>query len=116
MNGSRNGRDGGLGSRAVQLAFLVVLVVLWFLATTRWHVSPLLLPNPVQVARDFWNILVTGEFLGDLRVTLTELVTAFAISSTTGVVLGYLISRSPYRIRVFEPLLAGIYSIPIILF
>jgi ABC-type nitrate/sulfonate/bicarbonate transport system permease component len=116
VNGSGNGRESRLASRAVQVAFLVVLVVLWLLATTRWRVSPLLLPNPVQVARDFWNILVTGEFLPDLRVTLTELAVAFAISSTSGVVLGYLISRSQYRIRVFEPLLAGIFSIPIILF
>src|SRR5262249_6183372 len=116
MNGPQNGRDSGLASRAVQLTFLVVLVVLWFLASTRWRVSPLLLPNPVQVGRDFWQILVTGEFLGDLRVTLTELAVAFAISATSGVVVGYLLSRSQYRIRVFEPLLAGIYSIPIILF
>jgi len=116
MNGSGNGRESRLASRAVQATFLIVLVVLWFLATTRWGVSRLLLPDPVQVARDFWNILVTGEFLPDLRVTLTELAIAFLISSTSGVVLGYLISRSQYRIRVFEPLLAGIYSIPIILF
>jgi ABC-type nitrate/sulfonate/bicarbonate transport system permease component len=32
------------------------------------------------------------------------------------VTLGYLIARSPYMIKVFEPLFAGIYSIPIILF
>src|SRR5262249_17314634 len=103
-------------SRAVQVAFLIALVVLWYLATTRWRVSPLLLPNPVAVARDFWEILKTGEFIGDLRVTLTELAVAFAISATSGVIAGYLISRSQYRIRVFEPLFAGFYSIPIILF
>jgi ABC-type nitrate/sulfonate/bicarbonate transport system permease component len=116
MNEPGNGRESRLASRGVQAAFLVVLVVLWNLATTRWGVSPLLLPNPGQVARQFWDILTTGEFLGDLLVTLTELALAFAISSTSGVVLGYLVSRSQYRIRVFEPLLAGIYSIPIILF
>jgi ABC-type nitrate/sulfonate/bicarbonate transport system permease component len=109
-------REKPLASRAVQVAFLVVLVVLWYLATTRWKVSPLLLPNPVRVATDFWEILRTGEFIGDLRVTLGELAAAFAISSTSGVVLGYLISRSQYRIRVFEPLFSAIYSIPIILF
>ncbi len=109
-------RDGRRASRAVQAAFLIALVVLWFLATTRWHVSPLLLPNPGAVAGDFWDILKSGEFVGDLRVTLTELALAFAIAATTGVVAGYLISRSQYRIRVLEPLLAGIYSIPIILF
>src|SRR6266404_7476609 len=109
-------REGRLASRAVQAAFLIALVALWYLATTRWRVSPLLLPNPVAVLRDFWEILRTGEFLGDLRVTLTELAAAFAIAASCGVVVGYVISRSQYRIRVFEPLFAGIYSVPIILF
>jgi ABC-type nitrate/sulfonate/bicarbonate transport system permease component len=109
-------REKPLASRAVQVTFLIVLMVLWYLATTRWRVSPLLLPNPVLVWDNFWDILTTGEFIGDLRVTLTELVVAFAIAAVSGVVVGYLISRSQYRIRVFEPLFAGIYSVPIILF
>ncbi|MBO0756709.1 MAG: ABC transporter permease subunit, partial [Bradyrhizobiaceae bacterium] len=45
-----------------------------------------------------------------------ELAAAFAISVSLGVTLGYLISRSPYLIKVFEPLFAGVYAIPIILF
>lgn len=108
--------DRRLASRAVQAAFLLVLVALWYLAATRWKVSPLLLPNPVAVWHDFWDILVTGEFIGDLRVTLTELAAAFAISSISGVVAGILVSRTRYRIRVFEPLFAAIYAVPIILF
>ncbi len=104
------------GSHAVQIGFVIALVVLWYLATTRWGVSSILLPNPVTVARDLGNILRSGEFIDDLRVTLTELAVAFAISATSGVVLGYLISRSSWRIRVFEPLFAAIYSVPIILF
>ena len=116
MTPSRKERQGRLASRAVQATFLIVLIVLWYLATTRWRVSPLLLPNPVTVLHDFWDILRAGEFIGDLRVTLTELAAAFAIAATSGVTVGYLISRSQYRIRVFEPLFAGIYSIPIILF
>jgi ABC-type nitrate/sulfonate/bicarbonate transport system permease component len=109
-------REKPLASRAVQVTFLIVLLTLWYLATTRWKVSPLLLPNPVRVLTDFWEILKTGEFIGDLRVTLGELAAAFAISATSGVIVGYLISRSQYRIRVFEPLFSAIYSVPIILF
>ena len=109
-------REKPLASRAVQVAFLIVLAVLWYLATTRWKVSPLLLPNPLRVLGDFWDILKTGEFLGDLRVTLTELALAFAISASCGIVAGYLISRTQYRIRVFEPLFSAIYAVPIILF
>jgi ABC-type nitrate/sulfonate/bicarbonate transport system permease component len=110
------GSESRLASWAVQVAFLLALIALWYLATTRWRVSPLLLPNPTAVLRDFWDIIKTGEFIGDLRVTLTELAWAFAIAATLGVIAGYVISRSQYRIRVFEPLFAGVYSIPIILF
>jgi ABC-type nitrate/sulfonate/bicarbonate transport system permease component len=116
MSDGGNARVRRLASRAVQAAFLIVLVVLWYLATTRWRVSPLLLPNPVPVAADFWDILKSGEFIGDLRVTLGELAAAFAIAGCSGVIAGYIVSRSHYRIAVFEPLFAGIYSIPIILF
>jgi len=103
-------------SRGVQIGFLLGLMLLWYLGTTYWGVSHLLLPNPVKVWHELKDVLASGEFLPDLQVTLTELAVAFTISCTSGVTLGYLISRSPYMIKVFEPLLAGFYSIPIILF
>jgi ABC-type nitrate/sulfonate/bicarbonate transport system permease component len=109
-------RRDRLVSRLVQVGFLVGLLALWYFATTRWGVSQILLPNPIVVYHQFVDILSSGEFLPDLRVTLTELAVAFLISSTSGITLGYLVSRSQYLIRVFEPLLAGVYSIPIILF
>jgi ABC-type nitrate/sulfonate/bicarbonate transport system permease component len=107
---------GRIASRGVQAAFVIVLLGLWYLGTTRWRISPILLPNPVAVWHELMDVLSSGEYIPDLRITLTELATAFAISATAGVALGYLISRSRYSIRVFEPLLAGIYSVPIILF
>lgn len=105
-----------LAVRAVQIAVPLALINLWYLATTRWGVSRILLPNPVEVVRALGNVLATGEFVSDLRVTLTELAIAFAISVTGGITLGSLISRSPFRIRVYDPLLSAIYSVPLILF
>jgi ABC-type nitrate/sulfonate/bicarbonate transport system permease component len=112
----RDERREQIGSRLVQAGFVLVIIMLWYFATNRWGVSSLLLPNPVQVWRELLDILKSGEYLGDLRVTLSELAIAFAISTTSGITIGFFISRSPYLIRVFEPLFAGIYSIPIILF
>lgn len=113
---SRTERTQRIGSRAVQAAFLLVLFVLWYLATNRWGVNRLLLPNPVAVWHQFVDVLRSGEYLPDLRVTLTELAVAFVLAVTSGTVVGYFVSRTRYAIRVFEPLFAGIYSIPIILF
>jgi len=115
MNGRATRHDRIL-SRLVQVTFLIVLLALWYLATTKWGVSHLLLPNPVKVYDELKDVLASGEFIPDLRITLTELAVAFVLSSLSGITLGYLLSRSQFLIRVFEPLLAGVYSIPIILF
>ena len=105
-----------MGSRAVQAGFVVGLIALWYLATEAWGVSHLFLPKPATVLRELIAVLRSGEFVGDLRVTLGELVAALAISATAGITVGYAISRSRYLIQLFEPMLSGIYSIPIILF
>jgi ABC-type nitrate/sulfonate/bicarbonate transport system permease component len=105
-----------LASHGVQVAFLFGLLVLWFLATNVWRVSSILLPNPFDVWRQLVEVIRTGEFIRDLRVTLGEFAAAFVIATVLGVAVGYAISRSRYLIKVFEPLFAAIYAIPIILF
>src|SRR6204780_2073428 len=112
----RGERVASLGSRAVQVGFLLGILALWYLATNRWGVNRLLLPNPIAVWQQLLDVLKSGEYLPDLRITLTELVVAFALSMTFGTIVGFFVSRTRYTIRVFDPLFAGIYSIPIILF
>jgi ABC-type nitrate/sulfonate/bicarbonate transport system permease component len=113
---NRNTSTSRWASRLVQVCFVIGLLVLWWVASARWGVNRLLLPNPFAVYDNLLEILRSGEFLDDVETTLGELAAAFAISMTGGVTLGYVISRSPYLVRVFEPLFAAIYAIPIILF
>ncbi|MEI8151007.1 MAG: ABC transporter permease [Hyphomicrobiales bacterium] len=112
----KHDRRDKIASRAVQIGFLFGVILLWYLGTAYWGISRILLPNPVNVWTELKDIIASGEFLPDLRVTLTELAVAFTISCTTGVSIGYLISRWQYLIKVFEPLIASLYSVPIILF
>jgi len=112
----RDDQGQSIGSRLVQIGFLAGLLVLWYLATNKWGVNRLLLPNPVAVWQQLLDVLRSGEYLPDLRVTLTELAGAFALAVTSGTIVGFFVSRTHYSIRVFDPLFAGIYSIPIILF
>ena len=97
----RRDRRDKIASLSVQVGFLVALVALWYLGTAYWGISRILLPNPVNVWAELKDILASGEYLPDLRVTLTELAVAFAISCTAGITLGFFISRSPYFIKVF---------------
>jgi ABC-type nitrate/sulfonate/bicarbonate transport system permease component len=109
-------RTGRFAVLATQVAFVGSILALWYLATERWGVSRILLPNPVAVWHALVKVVVSGEFLPDLRITLFEVVVAFAISATSGVAVGYLVSRSTFRTRVYEPLFAAMYAVPLILF
>lgn len=104
-----------LGQRLVQAGFVISVLLVWYFVTTKGHVSPLLLPPVPAVWAQFQTLISTATFWPDLRVTLYELVMAFALSAVGGTIIGYLVSRSGYAIRVFDPLFAGMYSIPAIL-
>ena len=69
-----------------------------------------------MVFEELSDILRSGEFWPDLLLTLGELAAAFAISGALGLLSGFLVSLSPALVRVFEPLIAGVYAVPIILF
>lgn len=104
-----------LAQRLIQLGIFLAILLAWYWATLPGGINHLLLPAPAPVFRDFWVLLTTSSIWPDLLVTVREWVTAFLIASISGCTLGYIISRSNYAVRVFDPLLAGLYSIPAIL-
>jgi len=105
-----------LATYIVQAAFLIGLLILWFLATNVWGVSSIVLPSPINVWYQLVDVIRSGEYIADLRVTLSEFAGAFIVAMILGIAVGYLISRSSYLNKVFEPLFAAVYAIPIILF
>ena len=105
-----------LATYIVQAAFLIGLLILWFLATNVWGVSSIVLPSPINVWYQLVDVIRSGEYIADLRVTLSEFAGAFIVAMILGIAVGYLISRSSYLSKVFEPLFAAVYAIPIILF
>jgi len=103
-------------SRLIQAGFVAGVLLLWQIGTMGGQISRVILPPPATVATAFLDQIRTLAFVPDILVTLYELVVAFGIASILGITAGYFISRSPFLVRVFDPLFAGIYSIPAILF
>ncbi len=99
-----------------QAAFFVVLFGCWFVSTESEFISSLFLPKLGNVAHEFKRIIVTGEAWAPLKVTLTELGFAFTNAIVCGTFIGYLVSRSPFLMRVFEPLFSSLFAIPLIIF
>lgn len=107
-------RKGRIAVWLLRLGLAGGLLLIWHVATMSGRVSILMLPPLAGVARQFVLILQAGEFWDDLQVTIFEVVAAFAIAALSGCLTGYLVSRSRFQVRVLEPLLAGLYAVPVI--
>jgi ABC-type nitrate/sulfonate/bicarbonate transport system permease component len=102
-------------AQLVQVAFVVLVAVAWQLASSLHTVNPLLLPPLDAVGTQLAGLFTKGLLWPALRVTLSEVGISFVLAVILGTGTGYLISRSAYAVRVFDPLLAALYAVPSIL-
>ena len=102
--------------RLIQVSFFAVLFGAWFIVTETGSVSHLFLPKLPNVLTDFQALLQSGEFLAPLRTTVFELIFAFTNAVFFGTVIGYLVSRSRFMMRAFEPMFSSMFAVPLIIF
>ena len=104
-----------LRAHLIQATFVGAVLVLWYVTSTRGMVNPLIVPSLPQVWTEFVIVLTRGLFWPDLRITLFELAIGYVIAASLGCSFGYLVSRTRYSIRAFDPLFAGLAATPVIL-
>lgn len=107
---------GTFVTRSVQIAFLAIVAGAWYLASETGSVSRLFLPPPGEVLTTLERLVQTAAFWSAVTVTLTTIAKAFGIAVVAGILAGYLVTRSQLASRVIEPVLSGLFTIPITLF
>jgi ABC-type nitrate/sulfonate/bicarbonate transport system permease component len=100
----------------VQILFLCLLLVGWYLGATVWGVSALLLPNPVGVFHRAFHLIVSGAVDEPFETTLLEVTVSFFAATIAGILCGYILGTSAFLTAVFDPLLTSVNAIPAILF
>jgi ABC-type nitrate/sulfonate/bicarbonate transport system permease component len=103
-------------TRSVQIAFLAIMGGAWYLATQSGSISALFLPKPANVYATLERLMQTASFWSAVTVTLTTILKAFAIAIVAGLVVGYAVTRSKLATQVIEPVIAGLFTVPITLF
>jgi ABC-type nitrate/sulfonate/bicarbonate transport system permease component len=103
-------------ARLIQLGFLAVAGAAWYWSTASGSVSRLFLPEPAAVWSAFTRLVTTGQFWAAVQVTLATVAEAYTIALVMGMLTGYGVSRSRFLNDVMEPVLAGLFTIPITLF
>ena len=103
-------------ARLLQFGVLAAVLGLWILVTETGYVSPIFLPRVPVVIGKFFDIVVSGEFINPLLITLFEVACAYLVAVVLGTSIGFFVSRSEFSTRVFEPLFSSIFTVPLIIF
>jgi ABC-type nitrate/sulfonate/bicarbonate transport system permease component len=101
--------------RSIQLGLFASVFAAWYLATQS-GVRRLLLPPPELVWREMQVLWSSGRLWSAAVVTLNEIWQAYSIAVVAGVAVGFMVSRSRALVRIFEPVLTGMFAVPLTLF
>jgi ABC-type nitrate/sulfonate/bicarbonate transport system permease component len=99
----------------IQLALFAAFFGAWFIATNT-GVRALLLPPPDLVWREMQALWTSGRLWSALAVTLTTIAQAYALAVAAGLIVGFLVTRSRALVHIFEPVLTGMFAVPLTLF
>jgi NitT/TauT family transport system permease protein len=98
--------------RGGQLLVVAAAALCWEGASRARLVDPDVLPPLSKVAGILWRLLHDGDFLADMRITVTECLLAFAIVVPLGLLAGFLIGESRRLERALGGPLQLLMSVP----
>jgi NitT/TauT family transport system permease protein len=94
------------------LVSAIVVILFWQWYSQKYEVSPAVFPAPFQVWQSLWINLKDGTFIGDLAVTMREVLLGFMIGSVVGFLLALVISEFRSVRTIVYPYVIGLQSVP----
>ena len=101
-----------LSLRVWQLAILVVLLVVWQIASQDQKIA-FFFGKPLGVWHRIWDwFFANGDIYSHLAITLTETILAFFIGTSSGLGVGLWLGLSPMASTILDPFIKAANSMP----
>lgn len=94
----------------IRTASVIVFLILWEIYGRR--TDPILFTYPTAIAVAFWKLLISGELVQQLLVSLSALAAGFGASLVLGVILGLAMGRSRLAEAALQPHINALYATP----
>lgn len=107
-----------LVSRAGWIRLLLVALALLALeaACRAGWIDPVAVIPPSAMAVGAWHLLASGQYIGHMLLTLSNVAIACGLAVAAGFVFGWLLYALPRLRRAVDPLLASYYAVPTFIF
>jgi sulfonate transport system permease protein len=103
--------DGMLDGAHRFLVPVLILIVWQALDSLGW-INSRLMPSPVMVAESFWQLLVTGQLLGNLWVSLVRVTLGLGIGVVLGTLFGLFAGLSRFGENSIDSTLQMVRTLP----
>ncbi|MGC2644093.1 MAG: hypothetical protein WA406_20530, partial [Pseudolabrys sp.] len=101
---SRLSLPSGVSRGLLTIASLALAFLIWqFLSSVLFN--PFLIPPPLEVIRTAIPMLMSGEILGDVTISMTRILVGFVTGSLIGVVAGVLLGRIRLLHDLLDPII-----------
>jgi ABC-type nitrate/sulfonate/bicarbonate transport system permease component len=99
-------------SRAIGVAFIAVLLVLWEAAAASGVLPAMSFPRMSAILATWWQLVVSGELPGELLPSLWRMFAGYFVGVALGVVLGLLMGYVRFFYNLLEPITEMLRPIP----
>ena len=102
-------RKAALGS-----ALPILVLAIWQYISGRELVDPMLFPAPTTIARTFYEMILSGELIENLEVSVLRAVLGFLLGGGTGLLLGLTVGMFNRAEELLDPTVQMIRTIPLL--
>jgi ABC-type nitrate/sulfonate/bicarbonate transport system permease component len=96
-----------------RLALVVLVVAALEVCSRMGWINPVSFIPPSRMVQGAWELLRSGDYTGDILLTLTNTAMAVALAVLGGFAGGVCLFKFPRLRRVLDPLLLSYYAVPI---
>ncbi len=100
--------------RLAPVLVMLAVLLLWQLITFLAIYPTFIIPPPLAVIEKFYEVLLDGRLWTHTQVTLSAVLAGLAVGVSSGILLGYMIARSPLLEESLAPIIIGLQSTPIV--
>ncbi|MCX7624973.1 MAG: ABC transporter permease [Candidatus Sumerlaeaceae bacterium] len=105
-------REGRLRVVALQLAFMVVLLIVWHAIVAMGFVTRYLVPSPVDVGKAAYDLFQSGVLWKSVGLSLYRMICGYSVSLVLGTLLGILLARNWVAKATLGSLVLALQSLP----
>lgn len=104
--------EGIAGERLISITSPILLLVLWEAAGRIGLLDQRFFPAPSAIASTFFDLMRSGELVGETWTSMGRIVIGFAIGAVPALVIGILMGLSRIVRAALKPMVGALYPIP----